>query len=64
MGFINPLDISQGAFSDRIRVWLKQDILMIKDTIGMYKGWVDRSDNTQKTPVTILKANPLIVYKY
>jgi hypothetical protein len=46
LGFKNPLDISQGSLSDRIRVWLKKDILMIKDTMGMYKGWTDKSNNT------------------
>ena len=34
---------------------------MIKDTIGMYKGWVDRYNSTEKT---IIKANPLISFAY
>lgn len=37
---------------------------MIKDTMGMYKGWIDKSNNTQPTPLTILNANPLISYRY
>lgn len=46
--FSKPLEISQGSVFDRVHVWMKRELFMIRDEWEIWKTWKDPNEDIEE----------------